>query len=75
MKLTKKMENLIDRRVKLAIDLAAVSNQIDDFISDNGMEGEVDDCDWLTGCAIYCEPGASGERIKEAIRNHRKGSN
>ncbi len=70
MKLTKKIEHLIDRRTKLAMELIEVSSQVDDFITEHGMENEVEDFDWLTGCEIYGNPAESGERIKEAIRKH-----
>ncbi len=65
------MEHLIDRRTKLAMELNAVSAQVDDFITKHGMESEVEDFDWLTGCEIYGNPIASGERLKEAIRKHK----
>lgn len=72
MKLTKKMEALIDKRTALAIELMKVGSQIDDFIMENGLENEVEDYDWLTGVEIYASPWASGERIKEAILKHKK---
>lgn len=72
MKLTKKMEALIDKRTALAIKLMEVGSQIDDFIMKNGLENEVEDCDWLTGVEIYGSPWASGRRIKEAILKHKK---
>ena len=71
MKLTKKIERLIDRRTTLAMELNEVSSQVDDFITEHGMENEVEDFDWLTGCEIYGNPIASGERLKEAIRKHK----
>ncbi|MBR0542536.1 MAG: hypothetical protein IJK26_10105 [Clostridia bacterium] len=71
MKLTKKVEAMIDRRTRLAQELMEACCEVDDFIKDNGLEDEVENCDWLTGVEIYCNPAASGERIKEAIRNHK----
>ena len=70
LKLTKKIERLIDRRAKLAMELNEVSSQVDDFIIKHGMENEVEDFDWLTGCEIYANPVSSGERIKEVIKRH-----
>lgn len=70
MKLTKKVEEMIDRRTRLANELITACCEVDDYIQANGLEGEVEDCDWLTGCEIYVNPSASGERIKQAIRNH-----
>ena len=74
MKLTKKMERLLDRRAKLAMELDKVSSQVDDFIMENKMEDEIEEFDWLSGCEIYCNPSASALRIKEAIKNHVLGS-
>ena len=70
LKLTKKIERLIDRRTKLAMELNEVGSQVNDFITEHNMENEVEDFDWMTGCEIYGNPSASGERIKEAIRKH-----
>lgn len=73
MKLTKKIEALIDKRTALAAELMSVGSQIDQYIIDNGLENEVEDYDWLTGVEIYANPWAAGKRIKEAIRNHKEG--
>ena len=70
MKLTKKMERLIDRRAKLALELNNVSSQIDSFIIENKMENEVEEFDGNTGCEIYGNPMASALRLKDAIRKH-----
>jgi hypothetical protein len=72
MKLTKKMETLIDRRTTLAMELMKVCSEVDNLIRDNGLENEVEDYDWLTGCEVYCNPAGSGKRIKDAIRNHKE---
>ena len=71
MKLTKKIEKLIDRRTRLAEELMDVSSQLDNFIYENGLESEIEEYDMCTGCEIYCNPADSGKRIKEAIRNHK----
>lgn len=72
MKLTKKVEAMIDRRTRLAEKLISACCAVDDYIQANGLEDEVDDFDWLTGCELYVNPSASGERIKQAIRNYGK---
>lgn len=69
MKLTKKMENLLNKRIELAIRLNNICREIDDFIKINNLEEDVEDCDWLNGVEIYAHPYSSAERIKEAIRN------
>lgn len=71
MRLTKKMENLIDKRTRLAQELMDVSSQVDSFIYENGIESEIEKYDMGTGCEIYVNPAGSGERVKEAIRNHK----
>ena len=70
MKLTKKVEAMIDRRTRLAEKLISACCAVDDYLAANGLEGEVEDCDWLGGVEIYVNPSASGERIKQAIRKH-----
>ena len=71
MKLTKEIERLIDKRTRLSIKLSETGAKIDDFITKHDMESEVEEFDWLTGCEIYGNPIASGERLKEAIRKHK----
>lgn len=71
MKLTKEIEQLIDKRTRLAIKLSETGAKIDDFITKHEMESEVEEFDWLTGYEIYGNPIASGERLKEAIRKHK----
>lgn len=70
MKIPRRIEQAIDRRTRLAEELASACIIVDDFIKENGMDDEVADYDWLTGVEIYANPSASGERVKEAIRNH-----
>lgn len=70
MKLTKKVEAMIDRRTRLAQELMKACADVDDFIRDNGLDEEIESFDWLTGAEIYVNPASSGERIKEAIRSH-----
>lgn len=69
MKLTKKMEALIDKRARLAAKLMSVGIEVDEMIESNGLENEIADYDWRTGFEMYCNPYDSAERIKEAIRN------
>ena len=70
MRLTKKMERLIDRRSKLASDLMDVCSEIDDFIEKNGLYDEIDNEDCFGGVEIYSAPYESGRRVKEAIVAH-----
>ena len=68
--LTKKEEQLIDRRTKLALKLLDACATVDQLIEQKGASDLVDDCDWLTGCEIYVNPVSSGERIKEILKQH-----
>ena len=70
MRLTKKMERLIDRRSKLANDLMDVCGEIDDFIEKNGLYDEIASEDCFGGVEIYSAPYESGARVKEAIIAH-----
>lgn len=65
MKVPKYVQNLIDRRCKLAVDLINVCCELDDWLDKNGVVCE--DYDTHTGVEIYCNPYASGERIRKAI--------
>ena len=69
MKLTKKMENLLNKRARLATELDNICKEIDNYIVTNNLQDDIEDCDWLTGVEIYAHPYSSVERIKEAIRN------
>lgn len=62
----------IDRRTWPAEKPIVACWDVDDYIRANGLEGEVEDFDWMGGVEIYIRPRASGERIKQAIRDHNK---
>lgn len=70
--LTKKEEQLIDRRTKLALKLLDACFAVDQLIEQKGASNLVEDYDWLTGCEIYANPVESGERIKEVLKKHEK---
>ncbi len=68
--LTKKEEQLINRRTKLALKLLDACAAVDQLIEQKGASDLVENYDWLTGCEIYANPVASGERIKEVLKRH-----
>lgn len=68
MKIPKSVQKLIDRRCKLADQLAIVCLKLDKWLDKNNIECE--SCDTHTGVEIYCNPYSSKERIMEAITNH-----
>ena len=69
--LTKRMEQLLDRRAELASELSKVSAEIDKFIVNNGIQ-DIEHVDYDTGVEVFTNPYASAERVKDAIRNHKK---
>nr|DAY49516.1 MAG TPA: hypothetical protein [Caudoviricetes sp.] len=59
MKIPKRVQNLLDRREKLAMNLMSVSSELDTWLEKNGADFMDSDLvnSTLTGCMIYCEPG------------------
>ena len=68
MKIPKYVQKLIDRRCKLASQLAEVCWKLDEWLDKNHIECET--CDTHTGVEIYCNPYSSKNRIMEAINKH-----
>ena len=66
-KIPKYVQNLIDRRCKLASQLADVCWELDEWLDKNNIECET--CDTHAGVEIYCNPYASKNRIIEAIKS------
>ena len=67
MKIPMYVQKLIDRRCKLADELAEVSYALDVWLDKNGIECET--YDTHTGVEIYCNPYSSKQRIINAILN------
>ena len=67
MKIPKYVQKLIDRRCKLADELAEVSYALDVWLDENKIQCET--CDTHTGVEIYCDPYSSKQRIINAILN------
>ena len=67
MKIPKYVKKLIDRRCKLADELAEVSYALDVWLDENKIQCEI--YDTHTGVEIYCDPYSSKQRIINAILN------
>lgn len=65
MKIPKYIEQLLDRRARLAADLNSVDCISTKWIEDNAIV--VEDYDYNTGVEMYANPYASVRRIKDAI--------
>ena len=68
MKIPKYVQKLIDRRCKLADQLATMCWELDEWLDKNNIECE--SCDTHTGVEIYCNPRSSKSRIMKAIADH-----
>lgn len=58
MEIPKKIQKLLDRRERLAIDLAVISSELDEWLEKNGAnlcDPDIKDST-VSGCVIYCEP-------------------
>lgn len=67
MKIPKYVQGLIDRRCKLADQLAGVCYDLDKWLDKNNIECET--CDTHGGVEIYVNPCSSRQRIMNAIKN------
>lgn len=72
MKIPKYIVQALERRVRLANQLDNTCKIIDDFISKNGLDDEIDTADWLGGVEIYVNPRESADNIIMAILNHKE---
>lgn len=71
MEIPKKIQKLLDRRERLAIDLINVTNELDTWLEKNGADltdSEITDST-LTGCMIYCEPENAKSNVEDYIKN------
>lgn len=67
MKIPKYVQQLIDRRCRLAEELNAVSCKLDDWLVANGIEIANDYT--TSGCMIYCEPYNAKQCVERDILN------
>lgn len=71
MDIPKKIQKLIDRRERLAMNLISVCNELDTWLQNNGADLTDSDLtdSTLSGCMIYCEPGNAAANVEYYIRN------
>lgn len=71
MEIPKKVQKLLDRRKRLALELMEVSTKVDSWLEANGAD--LTDTDLtdstLTGCMIYCEPESARINVEDYIRD------
>ncbi len=71
MKIPKKIEKILDKRAKLALELMAVNSELDNWLESKGanlMDADIKDA-VQTGCMIYAEPWTAKEIVQEYIEN------
>lgn len=65
MKIPKYVDGLLKRRTRLAVQLANISSELDDWLEKNGIL--VGNDYTLTGYMIYCEPAGAEQCVREDI--------
>jgi len=65
MKIDRHIDSLLKKRTTLAKQLDAVSNELDHFLSKNGIEP--DSSCWLTGVEMYVNPDEAEAEVRRAI--------
>lgn len=71
MEIPKRIQKLLERRERLAMDLMSVTVEVDSWLEKNGADltdSELE-ASTLSGCMIYCEPGNARINVEEYIRN------
>ena len=66
-KISKKIERLIERRARLAAELMIADAQLVEWLEENGLVDKVEEYDIMTGSEMYVNPYASADRIREVI--------
>lgn len=70
MQIPNKIEQLINKRQKLAEQLNSADVALSNWMEKQGIDmGECSDFT-RTGCMIYCEPDAAAKNVRDAITNH-----
>ena len=71
MNIPKKIEKLLDKREKLAMELLSVNKELDDWLENKGADlTDASICDGvLSGCMIYCEPWTAKMIVRDYIKN------
>lgn len=71
MKIPKRVQNLLDKREELAMNLISVSNELDTWLEKNSADFTDSDLvdSTITGCMIYCEPGNAKSNVEDYIKD------
>lgn len=65
-KMPKEFDAALKKRRKYAEKLLDEISKVDFYIREAGLEWEVEDFDYATGCEVFCNPKDSEARIREA---------
>lgn len=67
----KKIQKLLERRERLALELMEVTSKVDSWLESNGADLTDSDLtdSTLSGCMIYCEPGNARINVEDYIKN------
>ena len=71
MKIPKKIENMLNKKEKLAMKLISVSSELDKWLESKGVDltdTDINDA-VLSGCMIYAEPWTAKRIVQEYIEN------
>lgn len=71
MEIPKRVQKLLDRREKLAMNLISVTNELDSWLEENGADltdSDITDST-LSGCMIYNEPVNAKSSVEDYIKN------
>lgn len=71
MVIPRKIEKLLDKRAKLAIELIALNSELDQWLESKGADlTDADICDSVSsGCMIYAEPYTAYSNVMNYIEN------
>lgn len=71
MKIPKKIQNLIEKREKLALKLMDVTSRLDSWLEENGADLTDSDLkdSTISGCMIYSDPGSARINVEDYIKN------
>ena len=71
MKVPKKIEKILDRRAKIAMELMYLNTELDKWLESKGTDltdEKINDA-VLTGCMIYAEPWTANRIVRDYIEN------
>lgn len=71
MKIPQKIQKLLDRRERLAMELMTACETLDSWLEENGADLTDPDVanSTLSGCMIYCEPSNAKSNVENYIKS------